>query len=257
MGDGAAKNRAIDHGDLESVFAESDGGDKGVDAEAALKAKEKEGRPIAEATIISEDAAGSDVAAGVEGVQKDVDEQPEASEGEQAKVSQAAGSEESEKRSRFAGLTTLLAKRRLHVVGFLIGVVLAAAVTGSGRWFGEQGGAMQPPLMQVYLASIGGDTADVLFFDKFFVLMGDEDKPAYLLTSLTMTPSNSEVFKEAREKRTACRSVIYEVLKKAVESKDDKAMDQERMRQDIANALNAILVSGTVEKVAFVEFLVV
>jgi flagellar basal body-associated protein FliL len=87
--------------------------------------------------------------------------------------------------------------------------------------------------------------------------MGDEQELAYLLTSLAMTPSNSEVFKEVREKRTACRGVIYEVLKKAAETKGDKAMDQERLRQDIANALNAILVSGTVEKVEFVEFLVV
>lgn len=256
MGDGEAKNRAIDHGDLESVFGESDGGGKGVDAEAALNAKEKERRPIAEATIISEDTAGSDVAlAG--GADNDVDGQPEVSEGEQAEVSQASESEKSDKRSRFAGITSLFAKHRLYVVGFLIGGVLAAAVTGSGRLFRREGVAIQPPIMQVYLASIGGDTADVLFFDKFFVLMGDEQELAYLLTSLAMTPSNSEVFKEVREKRTACRGVIYEVLKKAAETKGDKAMDQERLRQDIANALNAILVSGTVEKVEFVEFLVV
>jgi len=256
MGDGEAKSRANDDGDLESVFGESDGGDKGLDAEAALNAKEKERRPIAEATIISEDTAGSDVAL-VGGADNDVDGQPEVSEGEQAEVSQASESEKSDKRSRFAGIASPFAKHRLYVVGFLIGGVLAAAVTGSGRLFRREGVAIQPPIMQVYLASIGGDTADVLFFDKFFVLMGDEQELAYLLTSLAMTPSNSEVFKEVREKRTACRGVIYEVLKKAAETKGDKAMDQERLRQDIANALNAILVSGTVEKVEFVEFLVV
>jgi len=256
MGDEGGKNLASDNTDLESVFGESDGGDGGVDGEVPLKGNEKEERPIAEATIISEDTAGSDVALGG-GVDNDVDGQPEVTEGEQAEVSQGSESEKSDKRSRFAGITALLARHRLYVVGFLIGSVLAAAVTGWNHFFRREGVAIQPPVMQVYLASIGGDTADVLFFDKFFVLMGDEEELAYLLASLAMTPSNSEVFKEAREKRTTCRGVIYEVLKKAAETKGDKAMDQERLRQDIANALNAILVSGTVERVEFVEFLVV
>ena len=141
------------------------------------------------------------------------------------------------------------------IFGFLAGIVLFSVASLFFTPEKDSERSETSASFQVYLGSINGDTADVFFFDRFLILLGEEDDKAYLILSLIVTPSNGKVYKEVKTKMTLCRSVILDVLTNSV--KRTHVIEGEKLRQEILTALNAILDSGSIEHVDFSEFIIV
>jgi len=231
----------------------------GVNAEngGASVDDEAEKRQVAEATIIPEDAEQSSSA----GVSQEGDNDGQE---EHAGLSQADGDDPETLETTGADKKNGLPKKGFAKkiqyaaggigVGILILAVLYMAGLIKGRSDIDDQGIVP---VHTYLGSTDGGAHDVLYFDRFLVLLEGDDALAYLLLSLSVVPSSKAVYKEIAVKRTICRDVIYEVLKKSVSTREKLVDAESRLPQEIMDALDQVLESGTVEKVHVSEFLVV
>ena len=105
--------------------------------------------------------------------------------------------------------------------------------------------------------SIMRDSAEVLDFAGFVVLLPENEDQAYLSLSISVKLSNRNVYKEIEKKKTFIRGVIYGVLDKAAKTGSTQIMSKEQLKQDIIDAVNRLLVTGIVDEVYFTTFLVV
>jgi len=240
-----------------STAEDQESADNGKDDDLdAFVNDDPEERQLAEATIISEDTAQSSAGVGQEGDIDGQEDQTGLLEGDDTDlgVPEATGVAKTNglPKNRFAK------KARYAVGGIAVGVLALAVLYIPGLFKGRPD-VDEPRILpvQIYLESIDGGTQDVLYFDRFLILLEDDDARAYLSLSLSVIPSSKAVYAEIAAKRAICRAVIYEVLKKAVSTREKFVEAKSRLPQEILEALDQVLDSGAVEKVDLSEFLVV
>jgi len=113
------------------------------------------------------------------------------------------------------------------------------------------------PSVQVYWSPVEEDASDKLNFARFLVLLPNTDEAAYLLLKISVKPSNHSVYEEMDEKRTLFRASIYAVLNKEVRVNQGQRISMKALKPAIMDAFNSMLVTGTIDKIYFTEFLVV
>jgi len=113
------------------------------------------------------------------------------------------------------------------------------------------------PSVQVYWSPVEKSASDVLNFARFLVLLPKTDEAAYLLLKISVKPSNRSVYEEMDEKRIFLRASIYAVLNKEVRINKGERITMKTLKPAIAGALNSMLVTGTIDRIYFTEFLVV
>jgi len=197
-----------------------------MDIDSEEKESEPETDEVAEATIIPEDNSEQDASSVPEG---DLEAEAHSQEG----GGEAQKDDSASKVSRLPGLSAVgncFSKYRGTVCGAFVGILLLFVVGGL-KYF------------------------DVVNFDKFLILLVNDYNKAYLSLTMSIKPSNSQVYKELNEKRTFFRGVIYKVLEERVKGKKKLMTRKEKLKQDILNALNAAIAGGTVYEVVFCEVL--
>ncbi len=113
------------------------------------------------------------------------------------------------------------------------------------------------PPVQVYWSSVEKSACDMLSFARFLVLLPKTDEAAYLLIKIAVKPSNRSVYEEMDEKKTFFRASIYAVLNKEVRINKGQRVSMKTLKPAIMDALNSMLVTGTIDRIYFTEFLVV
>ena len=108
-----------------------------------------------------------------------------------------------------------------------------------------------------YRASIAKNSAEILDFAGFVVLLAENEDLAYLSLSISVKLSNSNVCREIEKKKTFIRGAIYGVLDKAAKAGSTQIMSKEQLELDIIDAVNRLLVTGIVVDVYFTKFLAV
>lgn len=140
------------------------------------------------------------------------------------------------------------------IVGLSFALFLTLVVCGLKRWHMHQGGDRQ---WVGYRASIVKDSAEILDFNGFVVLLAENEDQACLSLSISVKISSSNVYREMEEKNTLFRGVIYRVLDKAAKAGSPHIISKEQLKRDIIGALNGSLVTGTVNDIYFTKFLVI
>jgi len=144
------------------------------------------------------------------------------------------------------------------IAGLALALCISLVVYGLKQWYMDSGGDRQRVTStQNYSASIKRDTADILDFADFVVLLAENEDQAYLSLSISVKLSNSNVYREIEKKKTFIRGVIYGVLDKAAKTGSDQIMSKKQLKQDIIDAVNRLLVTGIVDDVYFTKFLAV
>ncbi|RLB83811.1 MAG: hypothetical protein DRH17_01240 [Deltaproteobacteria bacterium] len=153
-------------------------------------------------------------------------------------------------------------RKRRNVIGSLIFVLFILLVAyGLKGWRIHLSESEKAPSThaqrvtskRVYRAPIGA----ILDLSPFLVLFPEDVDQAYLSLSISVKLSNRNVYKEILEKKTFFRGAIYTVLNKAVKASSSKMISKSQLKQDVIDALNGLLVTGTVDQVYFTEFLVI
>ena len=242
---------------------------EGEPEETALTGGESEGKQdvsvndegedsqLAEATIISEDNSRSDEGlAGAKATGGDENE-TEISEGD------GIGSEPPVLKGFAKGAWLLRkfnigANKRVMISGLFVGL-LVTVFMHKAEVMEESGVVDEPEVLpvQMFLASIDDGAHDAFYFDRFLILLEEEEDPAYLMLSIVITPSNKKTYEEVNAKRTICRGIIYEVLKRSVTKRAKFKEYRKTLEKEILKAINRVLAEGGLEQVDLSEFLVV
>jgi flagellar basal body-associated protein FliL len=218
---------------------------------------EDEDSQLAEATIISEETSESDEGPveeeGIEGNEN----QTEILEGD------VTGQDSSVLKGFVKGNWLLqkinvAANKGVTISGLFVGLLVIVFMY-KAQMMDENSGVDEPQALpvQVFLASIDGETHDALYFDRFLILLEEEAAPAYLMLSIVITPSNKKTYEEVNAKRTICRGIIYDVLQKSVTQRTQLKKYRKTLEKEILDALNRVLPAGGLEQVDLSELLVV
>ena len=219
--------------------------------------QEAEDNQLAEATIISEETSDSDdglekeQASGEDGVETDISENDEIK-------AESADEKGLEKSKWWPQKFDIAANKGVVVSGLVVG--LLAMVLFHGIYKTDENPTFVEPEalpVQLFLASVDGENYDSLYFDRFLILLEEDDEPAYLMLSIVVMPSNRDTYEEVNAKKTICRSIIYEVLQKSVTQRGELKEPRKILEQEIMEALNQVLATGALEQVNLYEFLVV
>lgn len=219
-----------------------------------------EGGRVAEATIILEDATEPSPSAESEETLEKSGDSTEDDPGEQKDETVSVGTSPSggpESRS-LSAVRCQLKKYQRHIAGFTVGMCVFFSVYGiTGLVTKGKEEQRKRVSVQVYQASVENGTAHILHLARFLVFLAEKGDRAYLLLSLSIKPSNSAVHSEMGEKMTLCRAAIYGVLNKIAMGEMEQVDSRKKLKKDIIDALNAVLVTGTVDRIDFTEFLLV
>ncbi len=144
------------------------------------------------------------------------------------------------------------------IAGIALALCISLVVYGLKQWHMNPGGGCQKVTSTLdNSASITRDSAEILDFAGFVVLLAENEDQAYLSLSISVKLSNSNVYREIEKKKTFIRGVIYGVLDKAAKTGSAQIMSKEQLKQDILDAVNRLLVTGIVDDVYFTKFLAV
>lgn len=144
------------------------------------------------------------------------------------------------------------------IAGIALALCISLVVYGLKQWHMNPGGDRQKVTSTLdNSASITRDSAEILDFAGFVVLLAENEDQAYLSLSISVKLSNSNVYREIEKKKTFIRGVIYGVLDKAAKTGSAQIMSKEQLKQDIIDAVNRLLVTGIVDDVYFTKFLAV
>ena len=144
------------------------------------------------------------------------------------------------------------------IAGIALALCISLVVYGLKQWHMDPGGDRQKVTSTLdNSASITRDSAEILDFAGFVVLLAENEDQAYLSLSISVKLSNSNVYREIEKKKTIIRGVIYGVLDKAAKTGSAQIMSKEQLKQDIIDAVNRLLVTGIVDDVYFTKFLAV
>lgn len=144
------------------------------------------------------------------------------------------------------------------IAGIALALCISLVVYGLKQWHMNPGGDCQKVTSTLdNCASITRDSAEILDFAGFVVLLAENEDQAYLSLSISVKLSNSNVYREIEKKKTFIRGVIYGVLDKAAKTGSAQIMSKEQLKQDILDAVNRLLVTGIVDDVYFTKFLAV
>ena len=144
------------------------------------------------------------------------------------------------------------------IAGLALALCISLVVYGLKQWHMDPGGDRQKVTSTLdNSASITRDSAEILDFAGFVVLLAENEDQAYLSLSISVKLSNSNVYREIEKKKTFIRGVIYGVLVKAAKTGSTQIMSKEQLKQDIIDAVNRLLVTGIVNDVYFTKFLAV
>lgn len=231
-----------------------DGANKEVDAFVNTDPEERQ--QLAKAIIISEDTEQSTERLGRKDNIDGGENQTEDPEGDDTTP---AGSEVDGVYKSDGSPINNVKKNAVYVLGGLgVGVLTMAAlyISTSVNKLCDLAESKSIPV-QMYFESMDAGAHDALYFDKFLILLEDEHPGAYLSLGVSVIPSSKAVWEEIFAKRTVCRAVIYEVLKKTVSTWENLEETRSGLARAISEALDEVLNSGGVEKVDLYEFLVV
>ncbi|CAN2040157.1 hypothetical protein GMMP15_1580010 [Candidatus Magnetomoraceae bacterium gMMP-15] len=95
-----------------------------------------------------------------------------------------------------------------------------------------------------------------LNFLSFVILLSENSTWTYLSTNLVLKPSNHNVYKEIQKKKVFFRGAIYGILTRLFQTRDPQLFPKKELKQHIINDLNYLLVTGRVEVIYFMDFLV-
>ncbi|CAN2043379.1 hypothetical protein GMMP1_1100005 [Candidatus Magnetomoraceae bacterium gMMP-1] len=95
-----------------------------------------------------------------------------------------------------------------------------------------------------------------LNFSSFVILLSENSTWTYLSTNLVLKPSNHNVYKEIQKKKVFFRGAIYGILTRLFQTRDPQLFPKKELKQHIINDLNYLLVTGRVEVIYFMDFLV-
>lgn len=144
------------------------------------------------------------------------------------------------------------------IAGIALALCISLVVYGLKQCHMNPGGDRQKVTSTLdNSASITRDSAEILDFAGFVVLLAENEDQAYLSLSISVKLSNSNVYREIEKKKTFIRGVIYGVLDKAAKTGSAQIMSKEQLKQDILDAVNRLLVTGIVDDVYFTKFLAV
>lgn len=144
------------------------------------------------------------------------------------------------------------------IAGLALALCVSLVVYGLKQWHMDPGEDRQKVTSTLdNSASIKMDSAEILDFAGFVVLLAENEDQAYLSLSISVKLSNSTVYREIEKKKTFIRGVIYGVLDKAAKTGSTQIMSKEQLKQDIIDAVNRLLVTGIVVDVYFTKFLAV
>lgn len=144
------------------------------------------------------------------------------------------------------------------IAGIALALCISLVVYGLKQCHMNPGGDRQKVTSTLdNSASITRDSAEILDFAGFVVLLAENEDQAYLSLSISVKLSNSNVYREIEKKKTFIRGVIYGVLDKAAKTGSAQIMSKEQLKQDIIDAVNRLLVTGIVDDVYFTKFLAV
>lgn len=144
------------------------------------------------------------------------------------------------------------------IAGLALALCISLVVYGLKQWHMDPGGDRQKVTSTLdNSASITRDSAEILDFAGFVVLLAENEDQAYLSLSISVKLSNSTVYREIEKKKTFIRGVIYGVLDKAAKTGSTQIMSKEQLKQDIIDAVNRLLITGIVDDVYFTKFLAV
>ena len=144
------------------------------------------------------------------------------------------------------------------IAGLALALCISLVVYGLKQCHMNPGGDRQKVTSTLdNSASITRDSAEILDFAGFVVLLAENEDQAYLSLSISVKLSNSNVYREIEKKKTFIRGVIYGVLDKAAKTGSTQIMSKEQLKQDIIDAVNRLLVTGIVNDVYFTKFLAV
>ena len=151
-----------------------------------------------------------------------------------------------------------LKKYQKPVGTVVIGLFVLSLVYGLGGLVTRRHGQQERmPAVQVYWSPVEKGASDMMSFDRFLVFLPRTDERIYLLTKISVKPSKPSVYEEMDEKRTFFRASIYAVLNKEVSINRGQEISMKILKPAIINALNTMLVTGTIDGIYFTEFLVV
>jgi len=144
------------------------------------------------------------------------------------------------------------------IAGIALAMCISLIVYGLKQWHMNPGGDRQKVTSTLDNSTfITRDSAEILDFAGFVVLLAENEDQAYLSLSISVKLSNSNVYREIEKKKTFIRGVIYGVLDKAAKTGSAQIMSKEQLKQDIIDAVNRLLVTGIVNDVYFTKFLAV
>ena len=139
-----------------------------------------------------------------------------------------------------------------------LALCISLVVYGLKQWHMDPGGDRQRVTSTLYnSASITKNSAEMLDFADFVILLAENEDLAYLSLSISVKLSNSNVCREIEKKKTFIRGAIYGVLDKAAKAGSTQIMSKEQLELDIIDAVNRLLVTGIVVDVYFTKFLAV
>jgi flagellar basal body-associated protein FliL len=225
----------------------------------ALSEGETRGDSVPKATIVPEDATPPK---GPTEPERDLEESEPFTEGSAEKEIETTSGHvslpEAVDKGDGAGAFWWLKKYQKTVGSAVIGLCGLFLVYGLSRLVTCRHGEQQRvPSVQVYWSPVEKSASDTPSFARFLVLLPKTDEAACLLVRISVKPSNRSVYKELDEKRTFLRASIYAVLKKEVGINKGQRISIKTLKPDIMKALNSMLVTGTIDRIYFTEFLVV
>jgi flagellar basal body-associated protein FliL len=148
-------------------------------------------------------------------------------------------------------------KYQMAMGGVFFAICVSVVVYGLARLaLGRPENPLEQIDTEVYRAPTDLGTTDIIDFARFLVPFPDEDDRTYLLLSISVKPSNRDVYKEINEKKTFCRGGIYAGLRKAIGASKKKMLSGVELKRYILDAFEGMLASGTLQDVYFTEFLV-
>jgi|GEM_PF-3994057 len=226
---------------------------------SAGRVGETEGGQVAEATIILEDATEpSRSAESEETLEESGGSTQDPREQETETAFPDTSSSDSPESRPLSAVRAQLKKYQRPIAGFIVGTCVLFSVYGiTGLVTKGKEEQRKTVSVQVYRASVENGTADILHLARFLVFLAEKGDRAYLLLSLSIKPSNSAVYSEVDEKMTLCRAAIYGVLSKIAMGEMEQVDSRKKLKKDIIDAINAVLVTGTVDRIDFTEFLLV
>jgi len=231
-------------------------GTAGMDTSSEGEASDS---PVAEATIVLEDGAEP---SGSVNLHETLEDSEGSTDGPTAQEAEGASSDasvpETAEGDRAYG-TRFRFRQYLTAIGGLV-IGICTSLLAYGLWCLVASPNAEPrsvPSTQVYWVSVEGD-ATIVNFSRFLILLAQENDKAYLLFSVSARPLSSAVHREISEKSIICRRAIYGVVSEALRAEEGEVVSiMVKLKQQIMDALNGMLVTGKVDWIGFTDFLMV